>query len=90
MSQDPLVQAIAQAITDTAQPINEAFTRQHYVAIAKIIKDSNSWGGHGDEAAAQREAVKKTLKLVAAELVDLFREDNPSFDRARFYSACGF
>lgn len=30
-----------------------------------------------------------TAEFIAREMADIFRVDNPRFDRARFYAACG-
>lgn len=54
-------------------PLDEAFTRQHYVAIAKILAKHKS-----EQASA-----------IAKELADLFAADNPNFDRNRFLQAAG-
>ena len=52
------------------------FNKQHYEAIAKVIKDHN---------------VNDTecCYYVVADIVDMFDSDNPNFDRVRFIEACG-
>jgi hypothetical protein len=49
------------------------FTKKHFEAIAKLIKESNAETKYG----------------VAQDLAELFSEDNPRFDGARFFKACG-
>lgn len=51
------------------------FTRQHYIAIAKILKDVRMLN-----AADQREQI-------GDELADYFQRDNERFDRERFMEA---
>lgn len=59
------------------------FTKQHYQAIANIIKGLTSnanvaWGGHG--------SIDKDYLVKA--LADYFEKDNPNFDRELFFKAC--
>jgi hypothetical protein len=49
------------------------FTKQHFIAIAKVIKGSNS--NSKDE--------------IAKEFAELFQSDNERFDIQRFLAACG-
>ncbi len=49
------------------------FTKRHFVAIAKLIKESNAEG-------------KAEL---AQDLAELFSEDNDRFNVSKFYKACG-
>lgn len=58
----------------SGQLITEAFTRQHYIAIAAVIA-----GYKGD----------KTARGIAHGLASLFSHDNAAFDEARFLEACG-
>ena len=52
-------------------------TRKHYRNVAEIIKAFP----HGSTEASQAK--------LAQEFAEMFGEDNPRFDRARFYIACG-
>lgn len=54
------------------------FTRKHYRAIAKILKN------HDDFI----ERVNKYTSL-CNDLADYFASDNPRFDREKFLAACG-
>lgn len=49
------------------------FTKRHFEAIAKLIKQSD--------------ADSKTV--IAQDMAKLFKEDNPRFNTDRFYKACG-
>ena len=53
------------------------FTRQHYKAIAEIIKSNRGDG------------VEYTLDQVASKLADFFAGDNQRFNRNKFMEACG-
>lgn len=66
-------QRIAQINGVGGEVITEAFTKKHYIAIAKIISKHNSGG--------------QLSELVTA-LADMFAADNSNFDRARFIDAC--
>jgi len=52
-------------------------TRKHYRNVAEIIKAFP----HGSTEASQAK--------LAQEFAEMFGEDNPRFDRERFYIACG-
>lgn len=54
------------------------FTRQHYVAIASVIKTVLPGVNRADAA------------HIATHLAQMFDEDNPNFDWDRFMVACGF
>ncbi len=56
------------------------FTRQHYKAIAEIVRD-RTFDYHG------RDYIFPAL--LAYDLVDYFIKDNPRFDRDKFLAACG-
>lgn len=49
------------------------FTRQHYIAHAKIVKGLPS----------------RQRKATANKFARMFAKDNPRFDRKRFMDACG-
>jgi hypothetical protein len=53
------------------------FTKQHYIAIAKMVSDVKT--EHGDNI---------TLQQLEYKLREYFSEDNPNFDRVRFSEAC--
>lgn len=61
------------------------FTRQHYKAIAEIIKAQKDLTGvfAGKQFAAQK------IDDIATGLADYFAKDNPRFDRDKFLQACG-
>jgi hypothetical protein len=62
--------------------LQEAFTRQHYEAVAKLIQTLGK-KYDGDEGA---EAV---LHDVAVSLAAIFAEDNSRFDKGFFLTKCG-
>ncbi len=49
------------------------FTKQHFVAIAKLLKESNA----------------QTKYQIAQDLAKLFEEDNERFSSEKFFKACG-
>lgn len=51
-----------------------AFTKRHFEAIAEILS------GYTDSS---------KVRMLTAELADLFEETNSRFNRERFYTACG-
>ena len=55
-------------------------TKKHFEAIAKAIKEEQT-------AVAVREDVRRAI---ANKLADVFKQDNPRFDRDRFMKAAGF
>jgi len=52
------------------------FTKRHYVKIAKLL---NLWTDSTGKINAQ---------AIMANLADMFEEDNPHFNRAKFIDAC--
>lgn len=62
--------------------INEAFTKQHYQKIAKVIHDEAATH-YGDPG------VEDALGRVANALAEMFKDDNPRFDKGYFLTACG-
>lgn len=58
------------------------FTRQHYKAIAEIVKLCSGPDIHHGYQTTH------TADLVDG-LADYFAQDNPRFDRAKFRAACG-
>lgn len=63
--------------------LTEAFTRQHYEALAKLIKELG-------DAMVETSAQDKQLEAFAEKLAELFKQDNPRFDKGFFLSKCGF
>ena len=61
-------------LKENKQHLNEGFSRQHYEAIAKIIKDTTGDG---------------TKEHLCDEFIKLFKKDNSRFEEARFREACG-
>ena len=57
------------------------FTRQHYKAIAAIIRPHLLVSKIREDGAQVAD--------IALELADYFAQDNPRFDRERFLEACG-
>jgi hypothetical protein len=60
-------------------------SKKHYIAVAAIIKKHYIPA----PAAGFDEGYAAGVAQVAEELADLFAEDNPRFDRAEFFKACG-
>lgn len=52
-------------------------TRRDYIALAAVLK------------ANQPHVPAPAYRALVGDLADMLRADNPHFDRARFYSACG-
>ena len=61
--------------------LTEAFTKQHYIAVAKAIQEVAK---EMDDAAAE-----SALSRLAMRLADIFKDDNPRFDKGYFLTACG-
>ncbi|MBM4075814.1 MAG: hypothetical protein FJ267_09245 [Planctomycetes bacterium] len=59
--------------------VEAAFTRQHYQALAAVIKKARQHhpGGNADSA----------LDMIAGELAQLFARDNPNFRADQFVNA---
>jgi hypothetical protein len=64
--------------------MDEGFSRQHFVAMAKNIKSGIERAGAGD-AGSTIEAFEE----LASDIANTFAESNPRFDRQRFLDACG-
>jgi hypothetical protein len=63
------------------------FTRRHYVAIARMIRDRAERSPARGEPGGTWYYV--ALDDIARDLADFFQEDNPRFDRDRFLVAAG-
>ena len=61
-----------------------AFTRQHYQAIASIIRAELT--PHG---IINSDHTNLPLTRLAENLAEYFAKDNPRFDHKKFLSACG-
>lgn len=64
------------------------FTRQHYKAIAGIIKDGANSTGR-DPHSQFVKGRESTQVYIAVNLADYFAIDNPRFNRDKFMAACG-
>ena len=56
-------------------------TKKHFVKIAAILA--------GDLATCKNGAERIKVKGIALSLADMFAQENPRFDRQRFYDAVG-
>jgi hypothetical protein len=56
-------------------------TRKHYVALAAVIA--------GEVATATDQRQVRTSSNIARSIADVAMQDNPFFDRVKFYLACG-
>lgn len=59
-------------------------TRKHFQRMADVVVYTRKLGSEGHPVR------EETLRVVARELADMCRAENPAFDRARFLAACGF
>lgn len=62
-----------------------AMSRKHYVTVARILKREREIAVSMDAPAS----VDLSLDSITVELADMFKQDNASFDRSRFYDAAG-
>ena len=64
-----------------------AMSRKHYIEVARIVRENLDFAGQqcSDHGASYAVGVS----AMARDLADMFRQDNPAFDRSRFYMACG-
>lgn len=58
------------------------FTKRHYESIATVFSNAMGAAKPGDPSLL-------AVALLAYDLTEMFAEDNPAFDRARFLEACG-
>ena len=65
------------------------FIRQHYKAIAEIIKSNNAASAIPEKSKAFDRGVRSAGRWIAGGLADYFASDNPLFDRNKFMKACG-
>ena len=64
------------------------FTRQHYEAIAEIIK-RNTTRIRIEDVAQVGNGLPCLHSHTVGDMVDYFAKDNPRFDRQKFLKACG-
>lgn len=76
-------------------------SRKHYQQVASLVAGDIALARHqaacGDGPHSQAsqvtmvrgEAALQALRNMARGMADMFQKDNPAFDRARFYLACG-
>ena len=62
-------------------------TRKHYNAIAKALKDYQV-AMNSMFTEAEAEPIINTVQDIALILADIFKADNPNFNRDRFAEAC--
>jgi hypothetical protein len=67
--------------------LTEAFTRQHYIAIAKIIADARQAKSHTGVDIG--DGIDEACDTIAVALANMFAIDNPAFDKGRFLTAAG-
>lgn len=65
------------------------FTRQHYKAIAEIVKRNTDLGECRVTLPKVSRTYRNTRRFISSDLADYFAEDNPRFDREKFLEACG-
>ena len=67
-----------------------AMSRKDYVAVAKVIRSAKKECVYGTQTEPPVEYYDMTLfeDLVIKGLADVFADDNPRFDYARFAEAC--
>lgn len=66
--------------------LSEAFTRQHYVAIAELIDETLE---RIEETTNGNDKAIDAVAQLGKSLATMFKNDNPNFDKQRFLSACG-
>lgn len=59
-----------------------AFTKQHYEAIAEIVRERRDSIFRGNRDISD-------LAILSGHLVNYFAKDNPCFNRDKFIKACG-
>lgn len=64
-------------------------TRQHYIRIAAALKAANPHLETSDSTNAYR-YMKKAWRNTVETVADALADDNPRFDRSRFYAAADY
>lgn len=65
-----------------------AMTRKHYAQFAQIIKDEQEALEVLDPNMAS--VAKASTFIMANKMATIFAQDNPRFDRDKFFKACGY
>lgn len=65
-----------------------AMSPKHYIEVAKIIRTNLEWA-YECPSSSPYDSKAVAVSSVARDLACMFRQDNPAFDRAQFYMACG-
>jgi len=63
------------------------FSRQHYEAIAEVLKDVKEKSMNDT---AQGNAHLQVIHTTIREMGEMFSKDNPNFKRAPFLTACNY
>jgi len=66
-----------------------AFSKQHYVKIAEILKAEQVRARVLAETAFDMEAAATTVTNITLAMAETFANDNPRFERSRFLDAAG-
>jgi len=64
------------------------FTKQHYKAIANIIKEAKEDYRVCQDSFGCGTPSELVLSMIEARLSDYFAKDNPCFDAYKFFEAC--
>jgi hypothetical protein len=65
-----------------------AFTKQHYIAISRIIRNASAQVGTFSDDLHTGSTQQIDKAQLVSDLSELFRQDNPRFDEALFIAAC--
>lgn len=63
-------------------------SRKHYIETARIIADEVEDSLAPEDMRPLQVVRAETAAVIAVRLADMFKRDNPHFDRQRFYFAC--
>jgi len=94
MAEKTLTQVFVDALLTEEGPeevtLSEAFTRQHYVAIAEVINDTlASIEEEQDRNGTKGGHIIAAVEELAKKLATIFANDNRLFDKGLFLSKCG-
>jgi hypothetical protein len=64
-----------------------AMSRKDYEKVAAILREENDFAGDGRDLASR--TARAVVATVTVKMADMFAEDNPRFNRAKFLEACG-
>jgi hypothetical protein len=62
-------------------------TRKHYIEAAKVIAEQIEFTRQFNNGKIEQHRIAATVQI-ANGLADMFKRDNPRFDRERFLDAC--